>query len=340
MGKVIGVFSGKGGVGKTTLVANMAASLTKEFGKRVVVVDTNVSTSHLGLHLGLYEDPKVTLKEVLLKKATPASALYIHPSTGIRLLPAPLKGDFDGISLRGIENVVDQLSRDNDIVIVDAAPGLGREVVAAIGTVDEAMVVATPDIPSVTDALKTINLIKKVDDGIDVLGLIVNRVQNERYELTRKEIESACNINVITHIPEDSRVPESIAKGSPAVELYPHSKAGMSFNRLSAAIVNQTYDPHTLTYALMKIFGLAKEEVVKIPPRSEREHMAKKKFRYNENEDEKTEPQGKDQTEERHDEARDIEKLTREINESVKADLKKRLSMKIKEKLKERGIER
>jgi len=355
LARVIGVFSGKGGVGKTTLVANLSASLSKNFNKKIVAIDSNISISHLGMHLGLYEDPKVTLREVLLKKASPMSALYIHPSTGVRLLPSPLNSSFDGISLRGIENVVDQLSRDNDIVIIDAAPGLGREVIAAAECIDDAIIVATPDIPSVTDALKTINLIKRINDDINILGLVVNRVRNERYELTKNEIESACNINVITHIPEDVKIPESIAKGSPVVDIHPYSKASIAFNRLSAALIGQNYEPNNLLYKLMKMAGFAKEDFVKIPfmndvIRSEQKKKKKPKVVKIKDEVEREEAgeeksEDEEENEEEEVEARDVKKLRREVDESIKSkpyaksDIRKRLAMKIKERLGERGIE-
>ena len=64
MTRVIGVISGKGGVGKTTVVANLGAIFAQKYKKDVVIVDCNVSTSHLGLYLGMYYTP-ITLKQVL-----------------------------------------------------------------------------------------------------------------------------------------------------------------------------------------------------------------------------------------------------------------------------------
>jgi len=319
LGTVIGVFSGKGGVGKTTLVANLATSLTKNFNKKVVVLDSNFSTSHLGLHFGLYEDPKVTIREVVSKRLSPTTAFYIHPSTGVRLLPAALRGAIDDTTMKGLGNVVRQLKEDNDVVIVDAAPGLGREVLTAMKSVDEALIVATPDLPSVSDALKTANLIKKIDSKINVLGLVVNRVRNEKYELTRKEIESASNLDSITHIPEDEKIPESIAKGVPVTELHPNADASIAFNRLSAALIGQTYEPRSISYSLKKMFGLTKEEVVKIPMR--RDEMKKEL---------KISKSGREEK---------ISARKIKIHKSKNSEIKSRLNMKLRQKLKERGID-
>ena len=89
----IGILSGKGGVGKTTLTSNLGAAMTRVFGKRVVIVDSNVRTSHLGLHLGLYEDLPLSLRDVLNNDVHPAYAIYVHPQTGIRVLPSTLGGE-------------------------------------------------------------------------------------------------------------------------------------------------------------------------------------------------------------------------------------------------------
>lgn len=301
----------------------------------MVVVDGNVNTSHLGLHYGVYEDPSVTLREVIERKASALQAIYVSQS-GVRILPSPLSGD--GVDLKGLDNVIRQLEKDYDIIILDVAPGLGREVLNALGSVDEAIVVATPDIPSVTDALKTINFIKKVDDDIDILGVIVNRTRGEKYELSAKEIESACNIDVITNLPEDKKVPESIARGEPAVILYPNSSISVSMNKLAAALIGQEYEPSGFYYVLMKSLGLIKESFIKIPTRREsrerRESQRKEKKiikRVEEEEEENEEAENA--------EAEDVEKISEEIKESIKADIKKRLAMKIKEKLRERGAE-
>ncbi|MFH0961922.1 MAG: AAA family ATPase, partial [archaeon] len=83
--RVIGIISGKGGVGKTTLVSNLGAVLAEEFKKDVVVLDCNFTTSHLGLYLGLYQTP-ITLNTVLQGKAELEDAIYTHRS-GMKVIP-------------------------------------------------------------------------------------------------------------------------------------------------------------------------------------------------------------------------------------------------------------
>ena len=89
MARVIGIVSGKGGVGKTTLASNLGIALSK-FGRNVTLVDCNVTTSHLGFYFGLYDYP-VTLNQVLKGEASLESATYF--SNGVKIIPASLELD-------------------------------------------------------------------------------------------------------------------------------------------------------------------------------------------------------------------------------------------------------
>jgi len=251
MSRVIGVLSGKGGVGKTTIVANLGTSLTYDFRRSIAILDGNITASHLGLHLGLYGDMPVTLKNVIENNAPIASSMFIHPETGVRCLPAPLDGKIRKISK--FSRAVNKLKKTYDIVIMDCAPGLGRDVVMGAKMIDQAIIVTTPEIPSATDSLKTVTLLHRLKK--EVLGIVLNRVKNKKYELTVGEIESTCGCKVISVIPEDDKVPESISKGMPVTFSYPNSLAAVELKKLAARLVGESYTPPGFLYKLKRIFG-------------------------------------------------------------------------------------
>ncbi|MBI2545022.1 MAG: P-loop NTPase [Candidatus Aenigmarchaeota archaeon] len=239
MSRVIGIFSGKGGVGKTTLVANLGAALTGALKKNVVIFDNNIHTSHLGLHFGLYEDLPVTLREVLKRNIPLTQATYIHPSTGIRIIPAPINGDGINLTRQQCAKMTKQVSKNYDIVLLDCAPGLGNEVLAPMSAIDDAIVISTPDVASLADAVKTIELLKRMKKN--VIGVVVNRYKNQRYQLTPQEITSTTNYNIIGIIPEDDNVQSSLSKGLPVVVASPNSSASKAFKKLAASLVNEQY---------------------------------------------------------------------------------------------------
>jgi len=309
LSRVIGILSGKGGVGKTTLVANLGAALTNDFKKNVIVVDSNIKTSHLGLHLGLYEDLPVTLKEVLNKKSSVNYATYIHPQTGIRLLPAPLNSKDVNFDQERFQNVINQLKRNYNIILVDIAPGLGRETIISSSIIDEGIIVTTPDLPAVTDALKTIDLLKRLRK--DIAGIVVNRKKNEKYELTIEEITSNAECDLLAVIPEDKKIPESIAKGIPLVLMDKNSSASSAIKTLAGKLVNESYEPTGFVYSIKKLFGL--EDNLNY-------QVSKKTFKKESNLEEKE----------------DVEKLKEEVLREIKDELKYAVKKKLREKMEKR----
>ncbi len=309
MSRVIGVFSGKGGVGKTTVVANISSALADVFNKKVLIFDSNLHSSHLGLHFGLYDDLPVTLGEVLKKRASILQVVYICPKTGVRIIPAPLNGDGLSLTKKQCGSVLDKVSTDYDVIILDCAPGLGREVLIPMQSVDEALVVTTPDIAAVTDAIKTTELLKKFKKN--VLGIILNRYSHQKYELTPEEIASTTGYNVLSSIPEDSNVPDAISKGLPVAVSHPHSRASIKFKQLAATLINEHYREETLLERLKNIFNFRLPTIKReIRPASDGQTMRK--------------------------EVSDIVELKEDLTEEVKDELKQDIMEKVRKRLKER----
>ena len=237
MTRIISVVSGKGGVGKTTLVSNLGAALVKR-GKSVIILDGNVTTPNLSLHLGIPFYP-VTLHDVLKNKIPIESAMYHHES-GLRIIPASLSAAaIKDISMEKFQATLLKLLGKADIVIVDAAAGLGKEALVAMGVADDLLVVTNPELPAITDALRTIKIAE--ENGTKILGVVVNRIRGLRHELSLSEIKSMLEVPIISAVPEDLAVPRSIAKRIPVVHHKPNSRASIEFHRLAARIVGEPW---------------------------------------------------------------------------------------------------
>jgi septum site-determining protein MinD len=234
--RVISVLSGKGGVGKTTTVANIGIALSVLFNRKVVLLDGNSTTPDLGLHLGLYSFP-YTLEDVLKRKVAIVEAIYHHPS-GVDILPSSMSINTAGVDLRDLKGFFRDLEA-YDFVFLDSPPGLGRGIRATLEVADEILVVTNPEVPAITDALRLIEVAKKVD--VPVMGIVLNRVRGERYELSLPEVESVFDAPVIASIPEDARVRESIAFGEPIVSNSPFSPAAVAFKSLAARMIGEEY---------------------------------------------------------------------------------------------------
>ncbi|MBI4174544.1 MAG: AAA family ATPase, partial [Candidatus Aenigmarchaeota archaeon] len=128
MTRIIAVVSGKGGVGKTTMVANIGTALSK-MGKNVIILDANLTTPSLGMHMGVPLYP-VTLHDVLKGRANIKDAVYKHES-GVKIVPAGISlRDMRGVDSKDLPNALLDLLGSAEIILLDAAAGLGRETLA------------------------------------------------------------------------------------------------------------------------------------------------------------------------------------------------------------------
>ena len=171
MAKIIGVASGKGGVGKTTVVVNLATALT-ELENRVCIVDGNITASNLGIHLGVGDYP-TTIHEVLKGDIKIIDAVYMHPSD-LHVIPGSLSlADARAVKVGQLRRKLKQLSKHYDYIFVDTAPGLEEKAIKVIGSCDYIIIVTNPELPAVTDAIRVIEVIRKKKIEI-ILILILN----------------------------------------------------------------------------------------------------------------------------------------------------------------------
>lgn len=255
MTRIIAVISGKGGVGKTTICTNLGAVLSTYFKKNVIVVDANITTSHLSLSLGMYYHP-ISLNHVLKGKVKIEDALYEHFS-GMKVLPASLSvEDLKGVDILKLRKKLQEVFGKSDFVFLDSAPGLGREAIASLEACNEVLFVGTPHVPSVTDIIRT----KKIADelGVKIIGTIMNMVTGEYFELKKEEVEALTETEVIGIIPFDKKVLKSLAVKVPVALLYPNAKVSREIKKIAMRILGLPVKEETIfdkfRYMFSKIF--------------------------------------------------------------------------------------
>ncbi|MCX6748355.1 MAG: cell division ATPase MinD [Candidatus Pacearchaeota archaeon] len=252
MSTVYAIISGKGGVGKTSSAVNLGAALNK-FKEDVVIVDANLTTPNLGLYFGAPIVP-VNLNHVLQNKAEIGEAIYEHES-GTKIIPSSLSlKDVKKIDSKKMEEITKDLKKISNYIILDSAAGLGEEAKFAINSADEIIVVANPNILSVTDALKTITLAKELNK--QVKGVIVTRVSGDRNEMPLQSIKEMLEVPILGIIPEDKAIGESLAKKNAVVHTRPGSKSAQAYLDLAAKILGKTRKPDTFSVRFLKAVGL------------------------------------------------------------------------------------
>lgn len=238
MKKIIVITSGKGGVGKTTTAINLGAAMN-HFQKDVLVIDGNLTTPNVGIHLNSPEVP-VTLNHVLSGKADAFEAVYEHKS-GLRIMPASL-------SIKELKNIRPEKAKDfkadfskiADYIIVDSAAGLGHEAVSLFNLADELIIVTNPEMPAVTDALKTIKIAEQMKKPI--LGIIVTRVRKNKMEMQPESVKEMLEAPILGMIPEDDSIREALHFKDAVVHTHPKSEAARAYKEIAAKLLEIEYD--------------------------------------------------------------------------------------------------
>ncbi len=238
MKKVIVITSGKGGVGKTTTTINLGAALNY-FGKEVLIIDGNLTTPNIGVILNSPEVP-VNLNHILQKKAEVYEAVYEHDS-GMKVIPASISlKELDKIKTEKLKNFKSHFEAIADHVIIDCAAGLGKEARDVMEIADELIIVTNPEIPAITDALKTIKLAEEM--GISVKGVLITRVRKDKIEMQSDIVKSILEIPILGMIPEDMCVKESLNQNDAVVHTHPYSLASKAYKEIAANLINVQYN--------------------------------------------------------------------------------------------------
>ena len=237
MNNITGILSGKGGTGKTTIAVNLALAMHK-LEESVVLVDGDIKNPNMGLHLGAF-DHHLTLHDVLEKDISLLEALHIH-ETGLRFIPAHLSLSYLGTDPVKLKKVFNNPELDYNILL-DAPSGLSNDVISLMEICNQILIVTTPYLPDITDALKTIEVAR--DKGIAVKGIILNHSRKKDYEISTKEIEAISGAEIVHTIPWDEEVLKSVHAKIPVVERAPLSPAAISFMQLAASISGRDYKP-------------------------------------------------------------------------------------------------
>jgi septum site-determining protein MinD len=233
------ISSGKGGTGKTTAAVNMGVAMA-QMGREVLLVDASLPTPDVGLHLGLPFRLK-TLNHVLSGESEIGEAIFIHQS-GLEVLPASIHmGTYRDLAPEDLEWALGEVKGMYDWVIIDSAAGLGREVEKSIEVADKMLVVTNPELPSVADSFKAVQLAEEV--GTEPMGVIVNRTGRFYGELSDEEIMTVMGDvpGIKGRIPEDRNVPKAISDSQPVVMRYPHSPASMAYKKVAAGLLGMEH---------------------------------------------------------------------------------------------------
>lgn len=240
--KVIAVCSGKGGVGKTNVAANVAIALSAD-GHNVALLDADLSLANIDVLLGL--QPRFNLSHVLSGEVDVADTLLKGPR-GVRIIPAS-SGNFDMSKLdsRGqatLINAFSQMSDQPDVLVVDTAAGISPSVARFVKAAQYPVVVLRDEPASLTDAYALIKVFSR-NYGMHRFHIVTNQSQGRQagrrlFAKLDRVADSYLDV-VLRHtgdIPQDDYVVKAVQQQCAVTDAYPNSPAGRAFRTLARTL--------------------------------------------------------------------------------------------------------
>ncbi|WP_426448669.1 septum site-determining protein MinD [Paenibacillus sp. S-38] len=242
MGEAIVITSGKGGVGKTTTSANIGTALALQ-GKKVVMVDTDIGLRNLDVVMGLENRIIYDLIDVAEGRCRLPQALVKDKRFDeLYMLPAAQTKDKSAITPEAVRQIVLELKRDFDYVIIDCPAGIEQGFKNAVAGADKAIVVTTPENAAVRDADRIIGLLEK-EPGVESPKLVINRIRPNMVKkgemLDIDEICSVLAIDLLGIVPDDEYVIKAANIGEPTV-MNPNSRAAIAYRNIARRMLGDT----------------------------------------------------------------------------------------------------
>lgn len=237
--RVIAITSGKGGVGKTNISANLAVLAAKQ-GQRVLVLDADLGLANVEIlygikpqyHLGhLLDDRGLTMDEVLAQG--PEGVRVLSAGSGIRALTR-----LDDTQKQRLLNAMEEIENSFDVVLIDTGAGIGDNVLFFAGAAQEALLVVSPEPTSLTDAYAAVKVLS-LEGKVEHFSVVVNQAAHDAQ--ARDLYKKLCTVTsrfltaqmrYAGFIPRDENLRRAVMAQRPLVDVFPQSPASRALSSL------------------------------------------------------------------------------------------------------------
>ena len=218
-GRIVTVFSPKGGTGKTVTSTNLAAAFAKYEGKRTLLLDLDLQFGDAAIMLGI--EPEKTIYDLVVAPgeldSEKLAGYTTRHASGLDILPAPLRPeDAELVTEAKLSRLLEVARESYDVIVVDTSPFFHGPMLATLDRTDELLIVCGLDVPTLKNvrlALQTLELLAFPTNRIRV---VLNRA-NTKVGMKRSEVEGALEVKVRFEVPSDRAVPIAVNRGNPAV---------------------------------------------------------------------------------------------------------------------------
>lgn len=239
-GRVVTVFSTKGGVGKTVLATNLGTALAKCLGLRTALVDLDLQFGDVGIMLGLVPERTITDVAASIERldADLLRGHMMHHESGLDVLLAPVRPeDAETVTTGRIGRILSLLREMYDVVVIDTAATLDEIVLTALDRSDAVYAMTMMDVASIKNMRISIQKLTQLGYANGLVHVVLNRADSKVW-LEPQEVERAVGSEIFARIPSDRIVPRSVNKGTPVVLDEPRSDVAKAMVRIAKSIAD------------------------------------------------------------------------------------------------------
>ena len=233
LGRVVTVFSPKGGTGKTVTASNLAASLARQ-GKKTLLLDLDLQFGDAAIVMGI--EPEKTIYDLVVAPGEldfeKLAGYTTKHQCGLDVLPAPLRPeDAELVTESKITRLLEVARECYDVIVVDTSPFFHGPMLATLDRTDELLVICGLDVPTLKNVRLALQTLELLSFPTSRIRFILNRA-NTKVGLSKREVESALKVAIHFEVPSDRAVPLCVNRGNPAVLAEP----GCDFSKAIVAL--------------------------------------------------------------------------------------------------------
>jgi len=237
-GKIVTVFSPKGGTGKTVTATNLAAAVAKQEGKRVLLLDLDLQFGDAAIMLGV--EPEKTIYDLVTAPGeldTEKLAGYVTKHVcGLDMVPAPLRPeDAELVTEAKLGRLLEVAREIYDVIVVDTSPFFHGPMLATLDRTDELLMVCGLDVPTLKNVRLSLQTLELLSFPQSRIRFLLNRA-NSKVGLKKREVEAALGVKIDVEVPSERLVPVGVNRGNPAVLSDPGCDFSKAVTQLGATL--------------------------------------------------------------------------------------------------------
>jgi pilus assembly protein CpaE len=218
-GRLVTVFSPKGGTGKTVTATNLGASLAKHWGKRALLLDLDLQFGDAAIMLGI--EPDKTIYDLVTAPGEldteKLSGYTTRHASGLDVLPAPLRPeDAELVTEAKLARLLEVARESYDVIVVDTSPFFHGPMLATLDRTDELLLLCGLDVPTLKNVRLSLQTLELLSFPPERIRLVLNRA-NSKVGMKPKEVEAALEREIAYEVPSDRSVPIAVNRGNPCV---------------------------------------------------------------------------------------------------------------------------